>query len=50
MDPVWNRPLYVAPVQGRSTWGVNEVYLGWCESLVGGWCGSFYNKNTPEKT
>jgi len=25
MDPVWNRPLYVAPVQGRSTWGVNEV-------------------------
>ena len=32
MDPVWNRPLYVAPVQGRSTWGVNEVHLGWNEA------------------
>ncbi|CAK9113359.1 Hypothetical protein (Fragment) [Durusdinium trenchii] len=27
-DPVWGRPLYVSPVQGRSTWGVNEVLLG----------------------
>ncbi|CAE7648530.1 unnamed protein product, partial [Symbiodinium sp. KB8] len=25
MDPVWNRPLYVSPVNGRTTWGVNEV-------------------------
>jgi len=24
-DPIWGRPLYVSPVQGRSTWGVNEV-------------------------
>ena len=26
-DPIWGRPLYVSPVQGRSTWGVNEVRL-----------------------
>ncbi|CAJ1389518.1 unnamed protein product [Effrenium voratum] len=24
-DPIWQRPLYVSPVNGRTTWGVNEV-------------------------